>query len=449
METIESFFKPRDQYFSTYSLKSGLLVALLIGALGLAQPRRAAEFTCASGNVACLIDAINQANANGEANRITLRRGIYTFTAVDNDTDGPNALPSVTSQLTIQGAGADLTVLVGGRGSRLGHVAATGTLTLTRLTVQGFGFRALFNRGTLLLTATTFTGNFDFPGGGLDNEGGTVTITRSLFTQNGGGLTNGGGIFSAGGTVLITRTRIINNVAGDGQGGGVYNARGGLMILDHTTVGGNNARYEGGGVLNGGTMIILNSTVADNKANDLSAGGGGLENFGTMTIRDSTIARNTTFGAFSPFGVTGGGIANVGSLTLVNATVADNVAQFNAGGGISGSAVLVNTLLARNQAPDGSDCDGSITSLGNNLIGDPSSCTITLQPTDLTGNPGLGALTDNGRPGNGHFPLLRGSPAIDAGNAAFCSPTDQLGRRRVGPCDIGAIRFPEGREDEP
>jgi hypothetical protein len=207
METMESFFTPRDQYFGAYlimhsyigglwrrgTLKSGLLVALLIGALGLAQPLRAAEFTCASGNVACLIDAINQANANGEANRITLRRGTYTFTAVDNDTDGPNALPSVTSQLTIQGAGADLTVLVGGRGSRLGHVAATGTLTLTRLTVQGFGFRALFNRGTLLLTATTFTGNFDFPGGGLDNEGGTVTITRSLFTQNGGGLTNGGG----------------------------------------------------------------------------------------------------------------------------------------------------------------------------------------------------------------------------------------------------------------
>src|SRR4030095_5701136 len=65
-------------------LKSELLVALLVGALGLAQPLQAAEFTCASGNVACLIDAINQANANGEANRITLRRGTYTLTAVDN-----------------------------------------------------------------------------------------------------------------------------------------------------------------------------------------------------------------------------------------------------------------------------------------------------------------------------------------------------------------------------
>jgi hypothetical protein len=82
-----------------------------------------------------------------------------------------------------------------------------------------------------------------------------------------------------------------------------------------------------------------------------------------------------------------------------------------------------------------------VTSLGHNLIGDPTGCAITLQPADLTGDPGLGTFTDNGTPGNGHIPLQRGSPAIDAGNNAFCPPTDQLGRRRIGPCDIGAMRF--------
>jgi len=44
-------------------------------------------------------------------------------------------------------------------------------------------------------------------------------------------------------------------------------------------------------------------------------------------------------------------------------------------------------------------------------------------------------------PGHGHFPLLEGSPAIDAGNDAFCPSTDQLGQPRVGVCDIGAIEF--------
>ena len=76
----------------------------------------------------------------------------------------------------------------------------------------------------------------------------------------------------------------------------------------------------------------------------------------------------------------------------------------------------------------------------------PTGCTITLLPSDLTGDPGLGAFTDTGRPGNGHFPLLPTSQAIDAGNDALCPRTDQLGRRRLGPCDIGAIAFRE-RDD--
>ena len=88
-------------------------------------------------------------------------------------------------------------------------------------------------------------------------------------------------------------------------------------------------------------------------------------------------------------------------------------------------------------------CDGSGTSLGNNLIGDPTGCTfpIILQPTDLTGDPGLDTFMDNGRPGNGHFPLLPTSQAIDAGNDAVCPRRDQIGQRRIGHCDIGAIRF--------
>ena len=79
--------------------------------------------------------------------------------------------------------------------------------------------------------------------------------------------------------------------------------------------------------------------------------------------------------------------------------------------------------------------------MDNNLIGDPTGCTITLQLSDLTGDPGLDAFTDNSKPGNGHFPLLPTSQAIDTGNNAVCPRTDQIGQRRIGPCDIGAIRF--------
>jgi hypothetical protein len=176
METIESFFTPRDQYFGAYlimhsyigglwrrgTLKSGLLVALLIGALGLAQPLQAAEFTCASGNVACLIDAINQANANGEANRITLRRGTYTLTAVDNGSGLPgdvNGLPVITSALTITARGAETSIIerdTSAPAFRILNVAAAGTLILQRLILRNgvggsSGGGGIGNSGTLTL----------------------------------------------------------------------------------------------------------------------------------------------------------------------------------------------------------------------------------------------------------------------------------------------------------
>jgi hypothetical protein len=68
-------------------------------------------------------------------------------------------------------------------------------------------------------------------------------------------------------------------------------------------------------------------------------------------------------------------------------------------------------------------------------------------------DPRLGTLQDNGSPGNAHYPLLAGSPLIDAGGAIgkFCTQMDQLGQKRVEGdgktndgaliCDIGAIEF--------
>jgi hypothetical protein len=105
---------------------------------------------------------------------------------------------------------------------------------------------------------------------------------------------------------------------------------------------------------------------------------------------------------------------------------------------------LQNTILARNSVgafERGPDCYGSVVSLGHNLIGDPTDCTITLQPTDLTGDPGLGEFTDNGTPGHGHSPLLPTSPVIGMGDDSACPETDQLGNPRFSPCDIGAIEF--------
>jgi hypothetical protein len=178
-------------------------------------------------------------------------------------------------------------------------------------------------------------------------------------------------------------------------------------------------------------------------------GGGGLWNVdGVLMLTNTTVARNLASGTAPD---SGGGLRNEsGTTRILNSTVVENSIGPSLGrgaGGIftrGGSVEVQNTILARNTrslSGQTSDCAGPITSLGNNLIGDPMGCTITLQATDLMGDPGLDAFTDNGRPGKGHFPLLSTSQAIDAGNDAVCPKRDQLRKRRVGPCDIGAIEF--------
>jgi hypothetical protein len=110
---------------------------------------------------------------------------------------------------------------------------------------------------------------------------------------------------------------------------------------------------------------------------------------------------------------------------------------------------LRNTIVAGNintSRPSGVDCDGTITSLGNNVVGDPSGCDINLQPSDLIGDPGLGALVGTGEndpAGRAFYPVLAGSLIINRGNPAACPETDQLGNPRGGTCDIGAVEFQE------
>jgi hypothetical protein len=436
-----------------------------VAALGLALvspiPVQAKTFQCGAGEVACLIAAITQANANGQQhNTIRLAAGTYTLTAVDNNTGGSNGLPSITSALTIRGAGADLTIIERATQAprfRCFHVAASGTLTLRGLTLQGgdseastsSGGAILNEGGRLTLIRTTLTDNrTGVRGGAIANVQGKASLVQTTIRD--GRAHEGGGLFNDGGTVILTQSFILNNGAG-GSGGGLWNGQDmasntGTMYITHTTIADNGVNGWGGGLTNHGTVIITNSTFADNVSPTF--GGAGMWNFGTMTLTNSTVANNNARGDH------GGGIRNSGTLRLQNVTVAGNQAMI--GGGIrsdGGSVLLRNSIVADNQSNVGPlfvspNCAGVITSEGHNLIGDPTGCTVTLQPSDLTGDPGLGNFTDDGEPGHGHFPLLRDSPAIDAGNDTACPRTDQLGERRHRPCDIGAIEFQDQDDDQ-
>ena len=119
----------------------GAAVVALGLALALPLSGQAKTFRCHAGDVPCLIDAINEANANGEANTIRLAAGTYTLTAADNGPpSGGNGLPVITSPLTITGRGADNTIIERDASAprfRILEVATTGTLTLKRLTLRG------------------------------------------------------------------------------------------------------------------------------------------------------------------------------------------------------------------------------------------------------------------------------------------------------------------------
>ena len=412
-------------------------------ALGLAlarpSPLQAKTFHCGAGDVQCLIDAINAANANGQKNTIRLEAGTYPLTTADNDQNG---LPEVTSSLTITGASADSTIIARdaprllGFGFRILSVTASGTLTIKGITIRGglvFGPGAggggILNSGTLTIRTSRITGNVaaDSGGGGISNLG-TIVITHSLIDSNSAEVASGG--IANGGTLTIRTSTITRNAAVPfGGAGGIGND--GTLTMSRSTI----SENRGSGIGNSGTMVITNSTIADNDVcpstifDNLSPVGALQIARGTVFILNSTIAGN--------------------SCTRLPPTVGIGIQNGIQGPG--GTVLLFNTILASNVAETGSerDCSGPVTSLDNNLLGDPTGCTITLLPHDLTGDPGLDTFTDNGKPGNGHFPLLPTSQAIDAGSNAVCPRTDQLGRRRIGPCDIGAIRFLDKDDRQP
>ena len=401
------------------AMGSVTITAAFIGTLLLWQPGQAAEFICAAGDVACLSKAIRDANANNEANTITLEAGTYPLTTVDNNTDGSNGLPSITSSLTLRGAGADVTAIERPSGTapfRIMHVAATGTLMLDGLTLRG---------------GSASSGSGLEPGGGLFNKGGTVVLTRTNLIGNVAG--GGGGLANQGGTVFLTQALVVRNEAlPRTSGGGLLNT--GRMTIVETTLA-NNRADTGGGLAASGTELVTNTTVIENEA---TIGAGIFQSDGTLTIVTTTFTRNHAV-------IEGGGL--FGRLaTLINATLTDN--SGGRGGGLAGSAVLLNTLLARNTSMDlpslgfrSPDCVGHVILLSTNLLGDPTGCTISPHAPDRTGDLGAGEFTSNGTAGHGHVPLLQDSPAVDAGNPAFCPPTDQLGQLRVGVCDIGAVEF--------
>src|SRR5262245_28209827 len=115
------------------------MAASIIISFGALESSHAARFSCPSGNVTCLIASINTANLTSDEDTIFLEPGTYTLTSVDNDTDGPNGLPSITTPIIIRQDDLQAVIERDPEASffRIFHVAAGGRLHLYGALVQG------------------------------------------------------------------------------------------------------------------------------------------------------------------------------------------------------------------------------------------------------------------------------------------------------------------------
>lgn len=287
----------------------------------------------------------------------------------------------------------------------------------------------------------------------------SVTITgpgARILTLNGLDANRGFRINGAGVVFNLSGLTIANGRASTAiaLGGGIFAQSNTTVNLDSVTVINCKTFGRGGGVaLNStATMTITNSTIRDNEAEGSLFDGGGIFSNGTLSISNSTITGNK---ADMYAGITNDTLA---ILTLNNTTVTNNIAGTNRGGlGNDGVANIRNTIIAKNIAPLFPDFQGTVNSLGNNLIGINSGGFVNGVNGDIAGtdmapvDPLLSPLANNGGPTDTHA-LIFLSPALNGGQNCVMTATcatnnppsaltlDQRGTsRQLGPgVDIGA-----------
>jgi hypothetical protein len=331
--------------------------------------------------------------------------------------------------------------------------------------------------------------------GGGGGTGGTSTTGGNGGFGGAGDEGRGGGIYLSDDLTLnITNSAIVDNTAQGGNGGAGGTGGHGMVKGGDGGGGGDaetsNGSGRGGGIYyEGGTLNVLNTTIANNIAQGGNGGaGGGGGTGGTEGAGDQGLNGDGGFAA-------GGGVYdsfNGANGTFFNDTIAFNSAIAGSGGTVNTSQgftslgggyfnanhdqngngpTVKNVLFQGNIAAQGPDFSGAIGQFGNvasesnNFF---SSIEGTLFPNRTgagTGTPNasdivstvnqLGPLTIDPATGLAYFPLLASSQAIDTGTNSTvpaiaaaqgvtpANATDEIGNPRVvnNVIDIGAIEF--------
>ena len=294
---------------------------------------------------------------------------------------------------------------------------------------------------------STFTGNESGQDGGAVWSGSNTVLANCTFDGN-YCIDDGGAIATTRGTISLEACTVINNTADDKAGGVFLHALDDTSTVTNCYIDGNTSDGGGGGLFSSQTLIMMGTTISNNRDTHPSISyGGAILNWHTI------IATNCTFSGNSVVNL-GGAIVNNGVVILDFCTITEN-ASIGYGGGIyngsNAQCILGNTIIAGNTASNtGHDIwwidGGSIISHGYNILGN-SAINTTFPATtgdQLDVDPTLEPLQDDGSGIPTHAAMC--SPAIDAANPAATVSTDQRGIPRpygTAP-DIGAYEFQAG-----
>ena len=436
-----------------------------------------------------LADAIIAANRDRAEGSCPAGRGADTI-ILSQDITLRDELPVITSDITIEGngyaisgnhryrifynGGGTLTIhdLTMTEGYVEGDIIRNADDTLKSTADQPFG-GAIFNwQGTLSIVNSRFSDNLaEYDGGAISNNEGTLSISDSAFSDNSADK-RGGAIENDSKNLSIINSTFSDNSAS--WGGAIYNGRDRLSIIN-STFSDNSADEDGGVIFNWGELNIGDSNFSGNSADEdggvifnwgeLSIGdssfsgnsaeydGGAIENWGRVSIRDSSFIDNYD-----------DAIRNNSKLNIINSTFSNNyIANGDAiFSGKDRKLSIINSTFSDNSADWGGTIynwgDGTLSMVNSIIAGRGGTCVSrsrllrqsisnfiqdgTCSPA-FRGDPMLGKLVvpEDGSPA--YFPLLAGSPAIDAADDGYCPETDQIGTERPqgAGCDIGAIEY--------
>jgi len=457
---------------------AGVALALALSNAPAAQAFPAGPLEAHINGTDCLlVDAITAANTdiatgdcdagNPGADTITLL-GNVTLDTVNGFDFGYSGLPSITSEITIEGEGYTIARDTSAPTFRILTVFDGGSLTLNNTTISGgatsFNGGGILNAGTLALNDSTVSGNHaSGAGGGIFNYSyGNVTISNS--TVSGNQASAGGGILNLGTLALNDSTFSGNQAYG---GSGIHSV--GDATISNSTVSGNSDM----GIAASGMLTLNNSAVTGN-------GGDGVNTNGTATLTNSTISGNNRVGVYA------NGYDSAVNMTLTNSTITGNggpgirtrIDYFGFG---SVQVTLERSLISGNSGGNGQEifnyvggCLSAAAADAPTCLASASASVINSADRNLFGHSGLtdaqafvgftpdvndivatsggntptalSAILDTtlqvNAPGDtATHALVAGSPAIDAATSG--PATDQRGVTRPQGCgfDIGAYEL--------